>query len=872
MSEPADITAEATAPEEISRLRIWLWRLGIAAWVGVMAFALIALHREWATFHIDDLHEALSKLGWKHIALALLCTALSYLSNASIDLFSLRWLGKKVPVRDALGRSYIAAAFSMNAGGTLLGGGGVRMRLFTGLGLTPAEVAKMAGFAMIAGWSGNALVAGVLLLISPSVLPLIHPILVRELALLLIAGVGVVIGLNAWRRRSKDGEHTLPPTSLLAGSIFVSALDWVMAGMAIRVLMPADLGDVGTAGFLGVVIVSQFLSALSHVPGGVGVLELSVTKLIGAALPSAWLAAALLSYRVLFYLFPFVLAAAWMGGRELWEHRKHFTQGAEIIGNVWRKLGPRLGPLLALASGFVLLLSANTPMDESRRNWLMDRVPLPFVETSHFLSSIAGVALIIVARGLQRRVHAAWWAAIVLSFSGIIFSLLKGVDYEEAVILGFLLLCLLPYREYFHRHAAVWSRRFTLEWWLLLGGLTAVSVWLGFFTSRHIEYQHELWWQFSFEGDASRFLRGQVGVAVLLIGVMLAQWFRRTPPRSAGKGDVFDEVAWEKITQLVLAAPQCQSYLALLGDKMFHFSESGNSFVMYGEQGRSRIVMGDPVGDEEEWDDLLWSFNEEAEDEGYRVCYYQISSGSIPHYVDMGMRLFKLGEEARVSLKDFDVESSAAKKLRKARNRAEREGLHFEIWTADQVKRDMPALRALSDEWLAKHAAREKSFSLGRFDEAYLERGSVAVVTKDGVPCAFANLWCGGGHDELSVDLMRHSEDAPSCVMDFLFTELFLWGKTEGYHWFGLGMAPLSGMAAHPLAPLWQKLGALIYLRGSAFYNFQGLREFKEKFNPEWEPRYLAVAGSWHLPAALTDITALIGGGWRNVIGRPKSK
>ncbi len=870
MSDSEAITTAVPAPEEISRLRIWLWRLGIAGWLAVMSFALIALHREWAEFHMDDLNAALARLGWKHVALALACTALSYLSNASIDLFSLRWLGKKIPVRNALGCSYIAAAFSMNAGGTLLGGGGVRMRLYTSNGLTPAEVAKMAGFAMVAGWAGNALVAGVLLGIAPGILPLLHPILVREIALLLIAGVGVVIGLNAWRRR-KGRSETLPPTLLLAGSIFVSALDWIMAGMAIRVLMPADLGSIGTAGFLGAVIVSQFLSALSHVPGGVGVLELSVTKLVGSALPHAWLAAALLSYRVLFYLMPFVVAAAWMGGRELWEHRRHFTHGAGILGGVWRRLGPRLGPLLALAGGFVLLLSANTPMEPGRRDWLIARIPLSFVETSHFLSSIAGVALIIVARGLQRRVHAAWWAAIFLSSSGVVFSMLKGVDYEEALILGFLLLCLLPYGDYFHRHAAVWSRRFTLEWWILLGGLTSVSVWLGFFTSRHIEYQSELWWKFSFEGDASRFLRGQVGIAVLLIGVMLAQWLRRTPPRSSGEGDVIDEKAWEKITRLVLSAPQCQSHLALLGDKMFHFSETGRSFVMYGEQGRSRIVMGDPVGDEDEWDDLLWSFNEEAEDEGFRVCYYQISAGSIPHYVDMGMRLFKLGEEARVALTDFDVESPAARKLRKARNRAEREGLQFEIWKPEQVKKEMPALRALSDGWLANHAAREKSFSLGRFDEAYLERGLMAVVTKDGVACAFANLWCGGKHEELSVDLMRHSAEAPSCVMDFLFTELFLWGKGEGYQWFGLGMAPLSGMVAHPLAPLWQKLGALIYLRGSAFYNFQGLREFKEKFNPQWEPRYLAVPGSWHLPAALTDITALIGGGWRNVIGRPKS-
>lgn len=870
MSQSVDTPSEAP-PEEISRLRVWLWRMGIAAWLAVMGFALVALHREWSQFHLNDLNAALSRLGWKHVVLALGCTALSYLSNASIDLFALRWLGRKIPVRDALGCSYIAAAFSMNAGGTLLGGGGVRMRLFTSKGLSPGEIARMAGFAMIAGWAGNALVAGGLLWLAPSVLPLLPPMAVRAISVLLIAGVAVVIGLNAWRRRAGEDESRLPPTSLLFGSIMVSALDWIMAGLAIRVLMPADLGAVGTSGFLGVVIVSQFLSALSHVPGGVGVLELSVTKLLGSALPREWLAAALLSYRVLFYLIPFVLAAGWMGGRELWEHRRHFVQGAEIFGNVWRKLGPRLGPLLALAGGFVLLLSANTPIEPLRRDWLMSWVPLSFVETSHFLSSIAGVALIIVARGLQRRVHAAWWAAVLLSSAGVIFSLLKGVDYEEAAILGFLLMCLLPYGDHFHRHAAVWSRRFTLEWWLLLGGLTAVSVWLGFFTSRHVEYRNELWWKFSFEGDASRFLRGQVGVAVLLIGVMLAQWLRRTPPRSAAGRASPDEGTWEKIARLVGSSPQCQSHLALLGDKMFHFSETGNSFVMYGEQGRSRIVMGDPVGDEEEWDDLLWSFNEAAEDEGFRVCYYQISAGSIPHYVDMGMRLFKLGEEARVRLTDFDIESPASRKLRKARSRAERDGLRFEIWTPDQVKSGMPVIHDLSDQWLAKHSAREKSFSLGRFDETYLERGAMAVVTQNGVPCGFANLWRGGNHRELSVDLMRHGAEAPGCVMDFLFTELFLWGKAEGYEWFGLGMAPLSGMAAHPLAPLWQKLGALIYLRGGTFYNFQGLREFKEKFHPEWEPRYLAVPGSWHLPAALTDITALIGGGWRNVIGRPKS-
>lgn len=870
MSEP-DSSDPSASVKVISSWRIWVWRIGIAAWLGVLVAALIALHREWSGFHLHDLNAAISRLGPKHLGLAVGCTVLSYLCNAAIDLFSLRWLGLKIPVSTALGRSFVAAAFSLNAGGTILGGGGVRVRLYSALGVPVADIAKMAGFAAFAGWSGNAMVAGILLILSPQFVPWLPAGGGLALAGLLLVSVGVSLAFNHWRR-SRAGEGSFfPPTWLLAGAVIMSAVDWLMAGMAIRVLLPEDLGQISTAGFLGIVLFSQLLSAISHVPGGAGVLELSISKLVGSALPTAWLAAALLTYRLVFYLSPFVVALAWMGGREVWAHRHHLVRSVDSLGGVWRRLGPRLGPLTALAAGFILMVSANTPIETGRRLWLMEWIPLPFVETSHFLSSIVGVAMIVVARGLQRRVSAAWWAAVFLSCGGVVFSLLKGVDYEEASVLGFLLLCLLPHREHFHRHAAVWSRRFTLEWWLLLIALLAVALWLGFFTSRHIEYQHELWWQFSFDGDASRFLRAQVGTAVLLTVLVLCQCFRRTPPRVADeeRGPTFEQ--WEKVCELVSRCDQSQSHLALLGDKMFYFSGSGESFLMYGEQGRSRVVMGEPIGNEEEWDDLLWAFNEKAEDEGFRVCHYQISALAVPRYVDMGMSLFKLGEEARVNLRKFSLDGPDSRRLRKSRSRAERDDLSFEIWDPLEVREKMELLRAISDDWLEETEAREKGFSLGRFSEGYLSHHAVAVACRSGKPVAFANLWCGENPEEMSVDLMRHHHEAPNCTMDYLFSELFLWGQAQGYLWFSLGMAPLSGLVSHPLAPLWQKLGAMIYLRGNAFYNFQGLREFKEKFHPDWQSRYLAVPSSWHLPLALSDITALIGGGWKNVIIRGKS-
>ncbi|MGH8517298.1 MAG: phosphatidylglycerol lysyltransferase domain-containing protein, partial [Panacagrimonas sp.] len=121
---------------------------------------------------------------------------------------------------------------------------------------------------------------------------------------------------------------------------------------------------------------------------------------------------------------------------------------------------------------------------------------------------------------------------------------------------------------------------------------------------------------------------------------------------------------------------------------------------------------------------------------------------------------------------------------------------------------------------------------------------------------------------DASVDLMRHRPDAPNGTMDFLFTQLMLYFQAQGCARFSLGMAPLSGMADHPLAPNWHRLGRLLFAHGEPYYNFQGLRAFKEKFHPQWQPRYLAAPGGVAPLLVLADTAALIGGGLRTVIAR----
>jgi phosphatidylglycerol lysyltransferase len=133
---------------------------------------------------------------------------------------------------------------------------------------------------------------------------------------------------------------------------------------------------------------------------------------------------------------------------------------------------------------------------------------------------------------------------------------------------------------------------------------------------------------------------------------------------------------------------------------------------------------------------------------------------------------------------------------------------------------------------------------------------------------AFANVWLAGGRNELSVDLMRFGEDAPPTTMDALFTELMLWGREQGYAQFSLGMAPLSGFQHRRLAPLWTRLGALLFRYGEHFYNFQGLRQFKQKFDPRWSPRYLASPGGLAVPRILTEVAALTAGGLKGIVAR----
>ena len=276
--------------------------------------------------------------------------------------------------------------------------------------------------------------------------------------------------------------------------------------------------------------------------------------------------------------------------------------------------------------------------------------------------------------------------------------------------------------------------------------------------------------------------------------------------------------------------------------------------------------MGDPVGSQEQMRDLIWDFRELCDRYSGWPVFYLVEKEYLDFYVELGLTFMKLGEEARVNLQEFTLTGASHSGLRHSRNKIERENCLFSIIVPQDVPGILPQLKEVSDRWLLEKKTNEKRFSLGFFSPEYLSKTPVAVVSRNNKIIAFANILIGARKEELSIDLMRFLPSSPEGIMDYLFIELLLWGKQQDYKWFNFGMAPLSGIEDRALAPLWTHAGAFIFRYGEHFYNFQGLRKYKEKFNPQWHPKSLACPKGLMLPHILANIASLISGGIKGIV------
>lgn len=538
------------------------------------------------------------------------------------------------------------------------------------------------------------------------------------------------------------------------------------------------------------------------------------------------------------------------------------SSGFRFANATLRRAVPNVFSVLFFLGGGMLLVAGALPAAPDHIKWLRTLMPLSFIEVSHIIASLTGLFMLFLARGVYLRLDAAYYGCVLFLIIGIIASLAKGFEVEHALILSAMLLLFLPTAKVFYRKASLFTMSFTPLWIFMIAVMVGAAMVEGFEAYRHVEYSDALWTRFSYHGDAQRFLRAGAVVVAVLFAYTLNNAFNVARPNHAPKPTEEDLQQARKVSGL---SHDPVGFLALTGDKSILWSASRNSFIMYTVTPRYWVAMGDPVGNESEFEELVWELKEKANVYAAFTVFYQVSDKFLPLYLDRGMSLLKMGEEAKIDLPAFTLEGRKMENQRKTRNRFLKNDFIMRIMECDEVIAKMAVLKKISDSWIVAKDAREKGFSLGFFNEDYLGHTRVAVVEKDGQILAFANLWELGNHEDISIDLMRYGPDAPANTMEFLFVSTILWAQENGYKWFSLGMAPFSGMEEHALAPFWHKVGRVIYKHGEDFYNFEGLHAYKSKFSPAWRPRYLASPPGPRIPLVLLSCAVIIAGGFRNI-------
>lgn len=842
---------------------------------GLFALGLYALYRLLKPVDPAEIAAQIRATPPAALAAALAATVVGYVSLIFYDWFGLRFIGKRLSVGVVALGGFLGYAFGNTVGVSVVSGGAVRYRIYSAAGLNAFEVAAVSGYIALALGTGLTLVGLAALAVNPGaigdLLPY-SPAVIRVVAAALAAlSVAFIVWMSISQRALRLRGHHLrvPPPADLAGQLVVTLIDVAAASFALWVLLPAGKPDYTT--LVAVYAAATMIGVLSHVPGGVGVFESVVLGTLPAAVPVSDAAAALLLFRLIYYLLPFAMAFLLVTLNEI---RLASGFGSRLLARTpvlqqafatLHSLAPGLVAAAAFGYGVWLLLITMLPNARAEAMADGDLVGVLLLEWGTLGSAMAGVALIIVSNGLARRISSAWWVAVGALMVGAAASLFNDFGSRNAGFLAVGAVGLLPFRRAFDRPGRLTGGVYDLAWFaavIAVGGAAAA-----FFVFMHkaLPYSSDLWSDFAHDANTPRALRAGLLATALMFCFGLFVLLR--PLRKNVEGAVPPD-AMAQAAALCARSADPQAWLSQTGDKRFVFSETGRSFLMYGVRGASWIALGDPVGDPEEFETLVWTFADRAAQANARPVFYEVGPRNLALWVELGLTLHKVGEEAVVLLPAFSLAGGRFKTMRAALGKRQRDGYAFAILRAPQGATLMPELREVSDAWLDSKTGREKGFSVGRFDADYLARFDIAVVRKAGRIVAFANILASQGGAHLAVDLMRYLPDEASGLMEYMFLNLIEHFKARGAREFSLGTAPLSGLSERSVARSWNRFGRLIYRHGGAFYNFEGLRAFKQKFQPEWRPRYLVLPPNVSPMRALGDVALLIAGTARGLIAK----
>jgi phosphatidylglycerol lysyltransferase len=523
----------------------------------------------------------------------------------------------------------------------------------------------------------------------------------------------------------------------------------------------------------------------------------------------------------------------------------------------------RLIFLATLASGLLNIASVIVRNLPRRIAILREVFPLEFVHLSRSLTLLIGFALVISAVNIYRKKRRAFWIVLVLSVFSVVSHMGKGLNYEEAIVSLLLLVMLLVARSEFVVKSGIPSLSSGVAR-LLVAALLAFGYGVAGFWFLHPR-------EFGIEFHAADAIRRTLlfltlaGDPTLVPHTHYARWFLDSLYLITAAAMVYSLVAIFRpaiyrftihpretalARQLVdTYGRDTQDFFKAWPDKSFFFSPSQRSFISYRVGNAFAVALGDPVGPEEEMVETVRGFARFCRENDWGLAFHQASPELLPVYERLGFKKMKIGDDAIVDLASFSLSGRDRRAIRNAINRIEAAGVTFRRHEPPIPDEVMLKVANVSDEWLKLPGRRERQFTLGSFDPAYVRTTPLyTAVDRDGTILAFVNEIPSRVKDEATIDLMRHVENAPNGIMDFLFAKLFLHLKERGLGTFNFGMAPMSGFAEGEKAGVEARVVHSFFQHLNFLFSYNGLRHYKAKFASFWKARYVVYRNPLDLP------------------------
>ncbi len=588
-------------------------------------------------------------------------------------------------------------------------------------------------------------------------------------------------------------------------------------------------------------VIASVVGEVSMVPGGIGSFDVFMIFGLGAVGVSrpdavAWL----LFYRLFYYIIPFAIGLA------LFIHDTGHRFNVHLEGlpkQALQRFAQMTLTVFLYFSGFLMLLMSTVPNFAYNNKIFLQFYPYTFFFINQASNIMMAFLLIGAALGTAGRVKKAFWPTVVVLLIAILNTIRWLVVYD-AISLKFIIFLVIVLAIVALSRRAYYRERLSLSWgqalWVSCVYVVTFILYtiVGVYNAPQIHHRHAIPSALFFPSQKLWFF-GVVGlVLAAMILLLMYRYF------ATGHNERLRQtMAADRVRHVIATYGGNEiSHLAYLNDKLaYYYQVDGEDQVvfLYQQKADKLIIMGEPFGNQAYLQASLEQFMDDADSDGCSLVFYEISETLTMRLHEMGFDFIKTGEEGHVKLADFSLAGKRLRGERALMNKFSRDNYQFELLQPPFTAEVMAELRAVSDSWLAGET--EKGFSLGFFDEYYLNQAPVAVVyNPEHQIVAFANVMPQGNDQTTSIDLMRSSTEAPSGIMDTVFVHLFEQAREQGYSYFNMGMAPLSGVGVSRYSFIQEKMAHLIYEYGYQLYGFQGLRSYKEKYVTDWEPKYIA--------------------------------